>query len=170
MLMAYASVAIFTIVAAGFVLGSMIFGKLLRPNQKPGEGGQKLEVYECGEAPETQAWFNFNPRFYVIALVFLIFDVEIAFLYPVATVFKRWVTQGLGGYAAIEIFGFIGVLLLGLAYVWRKGDLEWVRTLRADLVKGAASAGVPLVVKKSRAGEPSPSPVVPVRAREAGAV
>jgi NADH-quinone oxidoreductase subunit A len=147
MLMAYATVAVFMLVAVAFVLGSMLFGKLLRPNHPE---GQKLEVYECGEAPETQAWFNFNPRFYVIALVFLIFDVEIAFLYPVAVVFKRWVAQGLGLYALVEMLAFVGVLLLGLVYVWKKGDLEWVRTLR-----GGASAGVPLQVTKSLAGEPA---------------
>ena len=145
MLMAYATVAVFLLVAAAFVLGSMIFGKLLRPNNP---AGQKLDTYECGEAPETQAWFNFNPRFYVVALVFLIFDVEIAFLYPVAVVFKRWVVQGHGTYAFIEMMAFVAVLLLGLLYVWKKGDLEWVRSLRSG-----GSAGIPLAVTKSRAGE-----------------
>jgi NADH-quinone oxidoreductase subunit A len=145
MLMAYATVGVFMLVAAGFVLVSMLTGKLIRPDHPE---GQKLEVYECGEAPTTQAWFNFNPRFYVVALVFLIFDVEIAFLYPVAAVFKRWVVQGLGVAALVEILGFVGVLLLGLVYVWKKGDLEWVRTLR-----GGVSAGVPLTVVPSRAGE-----------------
>jgi NADH-quinone oxidoreductase subunit A len=154
MLMAYATVAVFALVAVAFVLGSMIAGKLLRPHRPE---GQKLEVYECGEAPETQAWFNFNPRFYVVALVFLIFDVEIAFLYPVATVFKRYVAQGLGAYAALEIFAFVAVLLLGLAYVWRKGDLEWVRTLRPAST-GAASEGMRLVVSKSLAGEAASAP------------
>jgi NADH-quinone oxidoreductase subunit A len=145
MLMAYATVGVFVLVAAGFVLGSMLFGKLLRPNNP---AGQKLEIYECGEAPTTQAWFNFNPRFYIVALVFLIFDVEIAFLYPVAAVFKRWVVQGLGMYALVEMMAFVGVLLLGLVYVWKKGDLEWVRTLR-----GGVSAGIPLPVTRSLAGE-----------------
>ena len=66
---------------------------LLRPhNPEPG----KLETYECGEAPVGPAWFNFNPRFYIVALIYIIFDVEIAFIYPVATVFKRWVEQGSG--------------------------------------------------------------------------
>ena len=145
MLMAYATVGVFMLVAAGFVLVSMLTGRLIRPDHPE---GQKLEVYECGEAPTTQAWFNFNPRFYVVALVFLIFDVEIAFLYPVAAVFKRWVVQGLGVAALVEILAFVGVLLLGLVYVWKKGDLEWVRTLR-----GGVSAGVPLAVVPSRAGE-----------------
>ena len=103
MLMAYATVGVFMLVAAGFVLVSMLTGKLIRPDHPE---GQKLEVYECGEAPTTQAWFNFNPRFYVVALVFLIFDVEIAFLYPVAAVFKRWVIQGLGVPALVEMLAF----------------------------------------------------------------
>ncbi len=145
MQMAYATVGVFMLVAAGFVLVSMLLGKLVRPNNP---AGQKLEIYECGEAPETQGWFNFNPRFYVVALVFLIFDVEIAFLYPVAVVFKRWVIQGLGAAALIEIFSFVAVLLLGLVYVWKKGDLDWVRTLRGGAASGA------LRVARSRAGEP----------------
>ena len=91
MLMAYASVAAFFLVAVGFIVGSLLAGKLLRPdNMYP----EKLETYECGEAPVGPAWFNFNPRFYIIALIYIVFDVEIAFVYPVATVFKRWVEQG----------------------------------------------------------------------------
>src|SRR5271168_2701024 len=96
MLMAYASVAAFFLVAVGFIIGSMLAGKLLRPNNMYPE---KLETYECGEAPVGPAWFNFNPRFYIIALIYIVFDVEIAFVYPVATVFKRWVEQGMGLYA-----------------------------------------------------------------------
>jgi NADH:ubiquinone oxidoreductase subunit 3 (subunit A) len=105
MLMAYASVAAFFLVAIGFILGSMIAGKLIRPNNLYAE---KLETYECGEAPVGPAWFNFNPRFYIIALIYIIFDVEIAFIYPVATVFKRWVEQGSGLFALVEIALFVG--------------------------------------------------------------
>src|SRR6185369_8677476 len=86
MLMAYASVAAFFLVAAGFILGSLLIGRLIRPNNMYAE---KLETYECGEAPVGPAWFNFNPRFYIIALIYIVFDVEIAFIYPVATFFKR---------------------------------------------------------------------------------
>jgi NADH-quinone oxidoreductase subunit A len=129
MLTAYASVAAFFAVAGGFVLVSLLAGKLIRPaNLYP----EKLETYECGEAPVGPAWFNFNPRFYVIALIFIIFDVEIAFIYPVARVFRRWVEQGSGWFAFIEIFLFVGILLLGLVYVWVKGDLEWIRAIRGD--------------------------------------
>src|SRR5262245_59756065 len=129
MLMAYASVAAFFLVAIGFILGSLLLGKLIRPDNLYAE---KLETYECGEAPVGPAWFNFNPRFYIIALIYIVFDVEIAFVYPVATVFKRWVDQGSGVFAMIEIFLFVAILLLGLVYVWAKGDLEWIRAIKGD--------------------------------------
>lgn len=129
MLMAYASVAAFFLVAIGFVLGSLLFGKLVRPNN-PYAG--KVETYECGEAPIGPAWFNFNPRFYIVALIYIIFDVEIAFIYPVATVFKRWVDQGSGLYALVEILLFVAILMLGFAYVWAKGDLNWIRAIKGD--------------------------------------
>jgi NADH-quinone oxidoreductase subunit A len=129
MLMAYASVAAFFLVAIGFILGSLVAGKFLRPNHMYPE---KLETYECGEAPVGPAWFNFNPRFYIIALIYIVFDVEIAFVYPVATVFKRWVDQGSGLFALVEIFLFVGILMVGLAYVWVKGDLAWIRSIKGN--------------------------------------
>ena len=108
----------------------MLFvGWLLRPKVPQAE---KSMIYECGEVPVEQAWFNFNPRFYIVALIFLVFDVEVAFTYPVATVFKRYVAMGQGGLAFAELFTFIAILILGLAYVWRHGDLEWIRRARAD--------------------------------------
>ena len=146
MLMAYASVAAFMLVAAGFILVSMIAGKFIRPDNPYPE---KVETYECGEAPVGQAWFNFNPRFYIIALIYIVFDVEIAFIYPIASVFRRWTEQGLGWYAFGELFVFVAILLLGLVYVWVKGDLEWIRT-----VKGATEQ---LKVAKSYAGEKRPT-------------
>jgi NADH-quinone oxidoreductase subunit A len=134
MLMAYASVAAFFLVAIGFILGSMVAGRFIRPNNMYAE---KLETYECGEAPVGPAWFNFNPRFYIIALIYIVFDVEIAFVYPIATVFKRWVEQATPGNrtditAFVEMFTFVGILLLGLVYVWAKGDLEWIRSIKGD--------------------------------------
>ena len=145
MLMAYASVAAFFLVAIGFIVGSLVFGKLLRPDNLYAE---KLETYECGEAPVGPAWFNFNPRFYIIALIYIVFDVEIAFIYPIAAVFRRWTDQGMGWYAFGELFIFVAILLLGLVYVWAKGDLEWIRTVRG--------AQEPLRVAKSYAGEKLP--------------
>ena len=86
------------------------------------KGGDKLISYECGEIPEGSAWVQFNIRFYVIALIFLIFDVEVVFLFPWAVVF-----QELGLLAFVEMAIFLLILIVGLAYVWKKGDLDWVK-------------------------------------------
>lgn len=141
MLMAYAAVAAFFLVAILFVLGSLVFGKLLRPSNLYDE---KLETYECGEAPVGPAWFNFNPRFYIVALIYIVFDVEIAFIYPVAAVFKRWVEQGSGLFALVEIVTFVAILMVGLLYVWKKGDLDWIRSINGD------PRGVPNVTSRTR--------------------
>jgi NADH-quinone oxidoreductase subunit A len=127
--MAYAGVAAFFLVAIGFIVGSLVLGKLVRPSNLY---DKKLETYECGEQPVGPAWFNFNPRFYIVALIYIVFDVEIAFVYPVATVFKRWVEQGSGLFALVEITIFVAILLMGLVYVWKKGDLEWIRSIKGD--------------------------------------
>jgi NADH-quinone oxidoreductase subunit A len=113
----------------------MVAGRFIRSNDKG--YAKKLETYECGEEPTGQAWFNFNPRFYIIALIYIVFDIEVAFIYPIATVFKRWVAQGNGWFAFAELAAFIALLILGLVYVWAKGDLDWIRTL-----KHAARTGV----------------------------
>ncbi len=92
---------------------------------------EKLTSYECGEEPTGNAWLPFNSRFYVIALIFLLFDVEMVFVFPWAIVFgnhdmnavdARW-----GWMALIEMFVFLGILITGLAYVWVKGDLDWIK-------------------------------------------
>jgi NADH-quinone oxidoreductase subunit A len=100
----------------------------LRPNlPEPA----KATIYECGEKPIGAAWFNFNPRFYLIALVFVIFEVDIAVTFPVVVVYKEWVAQSptMGFIALAELLVFTGILLVGLAWVWVHGDLEWVKKL-----------------------------------------
>lgn len=109
------------LVLAGMMLG---LGRLVRP-AKPEE--QKLSSYECGEPPTGSAWINFNIRFYLIALVFVIFDVEVAFVYPVAVAFRHFVLEGNGLVAFLELFVFVGILFAGLIYVWAKRDLEWLK-------------------------------------------
>ena len=106
----------------------LLIGRLLRPYNPQ---AQKLSTYECGEPAMGSAWVNFNIRFYLVALIFIIFEVEIAFLFPVASVFRRWVEGGVGVFALIEILLFVGILFLGLIYAWVKGDLEWVKKVRA---------------------------------------
>jgi NADH-quinone oxidoreductase subunit A len=122
-----ANILLFAGLAFFTVLIILVLTKLARPSQP---SPAKNSTYECAEAPASPAWFNFNPRFYVIALIFLIFDVEVAFTYPVAVVFRRWSALGHGAVAFTELFVFVGILLVGLAYVWVKGDLEWIRRLR----------------------------------------
>ncbi len=123
------NILIFFAVGFGFVLISLTLGRLVRPQVPTAE---KLTTYECGEVPVGSAWINFNMRFYLIALLFIIFDVEIAFMLPVGTVFKEWVANGQGWLALAEIGIFVGLLLLGLIYVWVHGDLEWVRKLLGE--------------------------------------
>ncbi len=116
------SLLVFSLLAVGFVAAALGLGRLIRPSVPEAD---KALVYECGETPVQAAWFNFNPRFYVVALVFLVLDVEVAFTYPVATVFRRFVATGEGGLAFVEIAAFVVLLALGLAYVWRRRDLDW---------------------------------------------
>ena len=109
--------------------GALIVGSFIRP-QKP--TALKEQPYECGEDPIGSAWSNFNVRFYVMALVFIIFDVESALLMPVASVFKRFNEAGAGGAVLVSIILFIGVLIEGIAYCWAKGDLDWVKSFQID--------------------------------------
>ena len=97
----------------------LLIQKLVAPNNP---NPDKLATYECGEESEGSAWVQFNIRFYVVALIFLIFDVEVVFLFPWAVVFND-----LGILAFIEMAIFLVILLIGLAYVWKRSDLDWVK-------------------------------------------
>ena len=112
-----------TFLAVVLVAVPLFISWLVAPSNKTKE---KLQTYECGEVVDGSAWLQFNIRFYVIALIFLIFDVEVVFLFPWAVVFKE-----LGLLALIEMGIFLLILVVGLAYVWVKSDLDWVkRTVR----------------------------------------
>ncbi len=124
----FGKILIFLITGIVFIGGLFFVNRLLAPRNPNYE---KLTTYECGEEPTGNAWLPFNSRFYVIALVFLLFDVEMVFVFPWATVFgnreiiatdSRW-----GWFSLIEMFIFLGILILGLAYVWVKGDLDWIK-------------------------------------------
>ncbi len=158
-------------VAAGFTLlvAGLVAGKLIRPVKPSPEKG---EVYECGEQPIGTAWVQFDLRFYVVALLFVIFDVELAFFFPWAVVFgsatraadesqpvavraeaaknlqlpgsprmseveaaippEPAAAKSLAWVAFGDIMVFFGVLLVGFAYLWRRGDLKWVRSTAAQ--------------------------------------
>ncbi len=123
----FGNAMIFVIGAMIFVSGGLATYWILSP-KRPSE--QKNTVYECGEDAVGDAYGNFNIRFYIIALIFVLFDVEIAFLFPWATVFGDAQliaeTNGLWGWFSIfEVFVFIAILALGLVYAWVKGYLEF---------------------------------------------
>ena len=113
-----------TVIAIVFVTAMFGLQKLLAPSNPY---ARKLTPYECGEPPTGRAWINFNVRFYVIALIFVVFEVEVAFVYPIAAVFLDWVKQGHRVYALSEILIFLLILFVGLIYVWVKHDLEWIK-------------------------------------------
>lgn len=126
---AFGEIFLFIVGGIIFVMGGLLTALLIRPHRPNVE---KLSTYESGEEPVGSAWGQFNVRFYVIALVFILFDVEIIFLFPWATVFGQQAlieaTDGLWGwFALVEMFLFIGILALGLAYIWAKGYLDWVK-------------------------------------------
>ena len=125
----FATVFIFVLVGFAFAGIALVVAKWLRPsNPNPA----KLTIYECGELPRGSSWIRFNVRFYLIALFFIVFDVEVIFLYPWAVVFKQlFNVPGLGALVFWEMIIFLGILTLGLAYIWVKGDLDWVKRLVA---------------------------------------
>ena len=112
---------VFFAVILGIVMVAipLVLSWLVAPSNKTKD---KLDTYECGEEAEGSAWLQFNIRFYIIALIFLIFDVEVVFLFPWAVVFKE-----MGLLALIEMGIFLLILIAGLAYVWVKSDLDWVK-------------------------------------------
>lgn len=167
-----AYLALFAGVGFVFVFANLLIGRLLRPSNPHAE---KLEIYECGEPAIGSSFVQFDLRFYVVALIFIIFDVEVAFLFPWATVFGKAhhltqvgkvatadsqaasaavgglyeelgirgaATAGsldveaavaggqqLMGLAIAEVLVFFVILLIGFAYVWRMGALDWVRAI-----------------------------------------
>jgi NADH-quinone oxidoreductase subunit A len=160
---------LFTVVGIGFIFVHLLIGKIVRPAKPEPE---KMTVYECGEPTIGTAWVQFDLRYYVIALLFVIFEVEVAFFFPWAVVFgklnalgdrglegaeRQQVVQALvpphalgEGMAAksaaeqapvattlawiafADILVFFGVLLVGFAYLWRRGDLNWVRSIETE--------------------------------------
>lgn len=153
----FASVLVFLLLGGGFVVVNLLVGKiLLRP--RSGSEGHKLATYECGEPTIGQAWIRFDIRFYTVALMFVVFDVEVALLFPWGTVFRDLVDTGWGWLAFAEALTFLVILTAGLAYVWARGDIDWTprvgerpnttdRTTRTDLAapaprrREAAAAG-----------------------------
>lgn len=131
----FATVLIFVLVGLVFAGIALGVAKLLRPSNP---SAAKMTTYECGEVAHGSSWIRFNVRFYLVALFFIVFDVEMIFLLPWAVVFKQlYPIEGLGTLVFWEMIIFLAILALGLAYVWGKGDLDWVKKLVDRPASGA---------------------------------
>ena len=128
MLFDFSMVIMFLALGAGFTFIALALGALIRPRRIV---RARNATYECGETPIGQSWYNFNPRFYMTALVFLVFEVEVVVTYPVVTVLRQWAAAGRGWIAYLEILIFVCILFSGLIFLWAKGDLEWIKKLES---------------------------------------
>ncbi|OGW60441.1 MAG: NADH-quinone oxidoreductase subunit A [Nitrospirae bacterium RIFCSPHIGHO2_01_FULL_66_17] len=113
----YASVAVYIMIAAAFGVGTLMVSYVVHPRI---DSSEKLSAYECGSEPISDARMPFPVRYYIIAMLFVIFDVELIFLYPWAVAFDK-----IGLFGLIEMVIFIALFVAGYAYAWRKGALEW---------------------------------------------
>lgn len=123
----FGMILLFIITGVVFVMIGVGVAALLRPNRPNVE---KMMVYECGEDAVGKAWVNMNARYYLTALIFVLFEVEVIYLFPIATVYGDAKLDALTRgswtvFSLIEILIFIGLLFIGLVYVWRKGYLDW---------------------------------------------
>jgi NADH-quinone oxidoreductase subunit A len=118
MLQAYIPILLFVLVAIGFAIFALIFAWLIRPERY---NRVKLEPYECGIEPKTDARDRYSIRYYLIAMLFVVFDVETVFMFPWAVIMDRLALFGL-----IEMIVFLFILIIGYFYAWKQGALEWV--------------------------------------------
>lgn len=128
-LSAHGTLLLFLIGGLAFVVVGLLVARLVSPRRPNSE---KNATYECGEETEGPAWVPLNARFYVVALAFVLFDVELIFLFPWATAYARpayqQATNGAWGwFALLEMGFFVGLLALALVWIWRAGHLDWIR-------------------------------------------
>jgi NADH-quinone oxidoreductase subunit A len=128
------SLTLFTLFGAAFVFVNLLAGSLARPTLPH---PQKADPYECGEPSSGTSWVQFDLRFYIIALIFLIFDVEVALFYPWAIAYGNAAALAhqfsmtifsLRLAALVDMLVFFAILMIGFAYLWRFGYLDWVRS------------------------------------------
>jgi NADH-quinone oxidoreductase subunit A len=154
------SVTIFLAFGAVFVFANLILGYFARPHVPNPE---KASVYECGEPTIGSSWVQFDLRFYIVALVYLVFDVEVALFYPWAVAYGNapalasdlgMTTAGIRGVAIVDMLFFFGVLLVGFAYLWRFGYLDWVRSAATTSLRVDYRPGIDLR-REARADHPA---------------
>jgi NADH-quinone oxidoreductase subunit A len=122
----FANVLLFLLAAVGFEIAALVAGSFLRRDRWNKE---KMRIYECGEPAIGSSWIRYNIRFYRLALVFLVFEVEVVFLFPVAVVLKDLGLE-MGWLVFVEVIVFVAVLAIALIYAWRFGSLEWITSPR----------------------------------------
>lgn len=120
---AYIPVLIYAVLVMAFPAAALILARFIRPASTA--VGEKLKPYECGIPPESTARGRYSVRFYIVAMLFVIFDVETMFLFPWAILYKGWVAAHLGLFALVSMFVFLGILLVGYVWLYKKGALEW---------------------------------------------
>jgi len=132
------AIFIFVVGAVAVVFAGLFLVRLLSPREPHPEKGMP---YECGEDPVGSARIRYNIRFFLVALIFLVFDVEIALTIPVAVVFRETLGTAAGVFALIEIAIFLAILFFALVYVWVRGDLDWIRGVRRPRKVGPERPG-----------------------------
>lgn len=134
-IMDYAPIGLMFLVAVGFAVSQLLVTQLIGPRKRT---ATKLMPYECGKDPVGTARDRFSIKFYTVAVIFLLFDIEVLFMIPFAVAFKYLLEQqqitsiGYGTIAFVEIMIFIGTLIVGYIYVWRKGTFDWGLQARAE--------------------------------------
>ena len=121
---AYIPVLIYAVLVIAFPAVTLILAKFIRPVST--SVGAKLKPYECGIPPESDARGRYSVRFYIVAMLFVIFDVETMFLIPWAILYRGWVAAHQGLFALVSMVLFLGILLVGYLWLYKKGALEWV--------------------------------------------
>ena len=119
----YLPVLLYAALVVAFPAVTLIVAKAIRPNST--SFGAKLKPYECGIPPEGDARHRYSVRFYIIAMLFVIFDVETMFLIPWAILYKGWVAAHMGIFALVSMMVFLGILVVGYLWLYKKGALEW---------------------------------------------
>jgi NADH-quinone oxidoreductase subunit A len=119
----YIPVLIFALIVLSFPILALLVFKLIRPASRGGPA--KFQPYECGVLPESNARGRYSARFYVVAMLFVIFDVETIFLFPWAILYRGWVGHHMAAFALVSMFVFLGILLVGYIWIYKKGALDW---------------------------------------------
>jgi NADH-quinone oxidoreductase subunit A len=120
---AYIPVLIFALLVLSFPVIALIVFKFIRPESRV--GAAKFLPYECGIPPESNARGRYSARFYIVAMLFVIFDVETMFLFPWAILYRGWIALHMGAFALVSMFVFLGILLVGYVWLYKKGALDW---------------------------------------------